>query len=100
MGKLSSSPHVKPPTRTYVKVISTFDATGSVVPTDIIWGDGRIFHIDSVRDFRPASSLGNGRTGDCFTVMIQGEVKYLFFQRTDVSFGSRLARWWVETPAS
>ena len=42
----------RPPTRVYVKVNSDFDSTGAVTPKAIIWSDGRIFKIDSVRDFR------------------------------------------------
>ena len=86
-----------PPRRVYVKVNSDFDATGAVTPRAIIWPDGRTFRIDSVRDFRPASTLGAGRTGDCYTVLIHGMEKHLFFQRIDASFGSRLGRWWVES---
>ena len=93
--------HVKQsrPERIYVKVTSDFDATGAVTPRAIIWSDGRVFKIDAVRDFRPASTLGKESRGDCFTVIIKGEEKHLFFQRTDARFGSRLGRWWVETPA-
>ena len=88
----------RPPTRVYVKVNSDFDSTGSVTPRAIIWSDGRIFKIDSVRDFRPASTLGESRSGDCYTVLIRGEERQLFFERTSTLFGSRLGRWWVEQP--
>ena len=86
--------------RIYVKVTSDFDATGSVTPRAITWKDGRVFPIDAVRDFRPASTLGAGHPGDCYTVLIQGEEKYLFFQRTDRNESSRLGRWWVERIAN
>ena len=88
-----------PPRRVYVKVNSDFDATGTVTPKAIIWSDGRMFRIDSVRDFRPASAMSSGRAGDCYTVMIHGEEKQLFFERTGAAFGSRLGRWWVECSA-
>ena len=88
----------RPPTRVYVKVNSDFDSTGAVTPKAIIWSDGRIFKIDSVRDFRPASTLGESRRGDCYTVLIRGEERQLFFERTSTLFGSRLGRWWVEQP--
>ncbi len=88
----------RPPTRVYVKVNSDFDSTGAVTPKAIIWSDGRIFRIDSVRDFRPASTLGESRSGDCYTVLIRGEERQLFFERTSTLFGSRLGRWWVEQP--
>ena len=89
----------QPPTRIYVKVNSDFDATGALTPRAIIWSDGRIFKIDSVRDFRPASTIESGRAGDCYTVLIHGEEKYLFFEKTNVMFGNRVGRWWVECAA-
>ena len=88
----------QPPTRVYVKVNSDFDSTGAVTPRAIIWADGRVFKIDAIRDFRPASTMGAGHSGDCFTVVIQGEEKQLFFERTNIMYGSRLGRWWVECP--
>ncbi len=84
------------PERIYVKVNSDFDATGSITPRSITWKDGRVFFIDAVRDFRPASMRSPGHSGDCYTVLIQGEEKYLFFQRTDRNESPRLGRWWVE----
>ena len=87
------------PTRIYVKVNSDFDATGALTPRAIIWSDGRTFKIDSVRDFRPASTIESGRAGDCYTVLIHGEEKYLFFEKTNVMFGNRVGRWWVECAA-
>ena len=90
--------YVRPqaPERVYVKVTSDFDSTGSVTPRAITWKDGRVFRIDAVRDFRPASTMRVGASGDCYTVVIQGEEKHLFFQRTDSNEKCRLGRWWVE----
>ena len=61
--------HTKPE-KIYVKVDSTFDATGYMQPTSITWADGRTFPIEKVRDFRPAGTADNGYSGDCFTVLI------------------------------
>lgn len=88
-----------PPVRVYVTVNSTFDATGAVTPRSIVWADGRSFKIDSIRDFRPASAMEDGHAGDCYTVMIRGEEKRLYFERTRDTYGSRLGRWWVECSA-
>ena len=79
----------------YVKVNADFDSTGYMQPSSIIWSDGRIFPIDRIKDFRPAASLGN-LSGDCYTVVIQGHEKHLFFERTDPLFRSRYGRWFVE----
>ena len=86
--------------RVYVKVTSEFDTTGSMVPLSITWADGRTFAIEAVRDFRPAGTAGNDCRGDCFTVLIQGREKHLFFEHIDPRFTGRLGRWFVEKPIS
>ena len=70
--------------RVYVKVSSDFDSTGYMQPTSITWSDGRTFPIETVRD--------NGYSGDCFTVLIQGQEKHLFFEHLDPRFNGRLGR--------
>lgn len=83
--------------RTYVKVNSVFDAIGYLTPKSIIWSDGRVFDIDQVTDHRPASMITNGHLGDCFTVVIKGEQKHLFFERCNEQASGRFGRWYVET---
>lgn len=82
--------------RVYVKVNSTFDATGYMSPQDITWGDGRTFHIDEIRDFRPAYSAGNDVHGDCYTIVIGGRERHLFYEKVDPIFHARYGRWFVE----
>ena len=82
--------------RIYVKVSSDFDATGYMQPRTIIWEDGRIYPIEQVRDFRPASTLEPGTHGDRYTVVIQGKERFLFFERSDPLYASRFGRWFVE----
>lgn len=89
----------EPPVRIYVRVNSDFDSAGNVTPKAIIWSDGRVFKIDSIRDYRPASTLGKGHKGNCYTVMIRGEEKHLFFEKTNDYYPNRVGRWWVETSA-
>lgn len=79
--------------RIYVKVSSEFDATGYMQPKSITWADGRTFPIETVRDFRPS---GPGHTGDCYTVMIHGKEKHLFYEPVDSIFSGRYGRWFVE----
>ena len=86
-------PHTE---RIYVKVNTLFDQSGAMMPQAIIWSDGRVFEIDRVEDYRPASTLEVGRTGDCYTVIIRGERKYLFFKRNLRMYDHRIGRWWVE----
>ncbi len=80
------------PEKIYVKVTSDFDAAGFMHPRTIIWDDGRRFPIQRVRDFRPAQ---DGR-GDCYTVIVRGREKLLFFERTEPRFAGRFGRWFVE----
>lgn len=82
--------------RVYVKVDSTFDSTGYMMPTSITWVDGRTFPIQKVRDYRPAGTGDSSPTGDCFTIMVQGKERLLFFERIDPRFSGRLGRWYVE----
>lgn len=89
----SSTPHME---RVYVKVNSDFDSTGYMQPKSITWADGRTFFIDAVRDFRPAGTANNNFSGDCFTVLIQGQEKHLFFEHIDRRFSGRIGRWFVE----
>ena len=42
------------PERIFVTVTSVFDSTGYMHPREIIWEDGRVFKIESSKDFRPA----------------------------------------------
>lgn len=86
--------------RVYVKVNTDFDSTGYMQPRSIIWTDGRVFKIDEVRDFRPAAYIDKNRSGDCYTVIIHGEEKFLFFEKTSEYFASRVGRWFVECPVS
>lgn len=81
--------------KVYVKVTSDFDATGYMQPRQIIWDDGRTYPIEQVRDFRPASTIAD-LPGDCYTVIIKGQERHLFFERADRTFPSRFGRWFVE----
>ena len=82
--------------RVYVKVNSDFDATGYMQPRMITWADGRVFRIETVKDFRPAGS--ESPDSDCYTIVINGETKYLFFEKASRYQSSRLGRWYVECP--
>lgn len=82
--------------RIYVKVNSDFDSTGHMQPRAITWADGRVFTIDEVKDFRPASSVKEHLPGDCYTVIIKGTAKHLFFEKTNPRSGNTVGRWFVE----
>ena len=83
--------------RVYVRVNSDFDQTGYMQLRAVTWEDGRTFRIDQVKDFRPAKIYRDDCTVYCFTVMIRGEEKHLFFEPSDSTFASRIGRWYVMT---
>ena len=83
--------------KVYVKVNSDFDSTGYIQPKSITWADGRTFMIEKIKDYQPAAAFRHGFAGACYTVMIRGEEKHLFFEWTDSTFASRVSRWFVET---
>ena len=85
------------PDRLYVKVTSDFDSTGYMQPRAILWPDGRHFSIDEIRSFRPA---GGDRPLDCYTVIIHGQERRLFFERTADRSAGRLGRWFVSQEKS
>ena len=88
---------VRPKTeRVYVKVALSVDCTGFMKPSAITWADGRTFDIERIRDFRPASTAGNGINGDCYTVVIKGQDRHLFFEEANPHFSGRPGRWFVE----
>ena len=82
------------PDRVYVKVTSDFDSTGYMQPRSITWPDGRVFRIDNVRSFRPA---GESRLLDCYTVVVRGKEKRLYFEHTAKPLACRIGRWFVES---
>ncbi|MCQ2417792.1 MAG: hypothetical protein MJ071_08290 [Oscillospiraceae bacterium] len=79
--------------RVYVKVTSDFDSTGYMQPKMITWSDGRRFRIEAVKDYRPSNNYC-----DCYTIVVNGETKYLFFERANNLQRSAVGRWYVECP--
>ena len=84
--------------RVYVRVNSDFDSTGLMQPKSITWTNGRVYKIDSIRDYRPAGTNHDSLTCDMYTVVVMGELKHLFFERTSRYQKSCIGRWYVECP--
>ena len=84
--------------RVYVKVCSEFDATGFMHPRTITWEDGRIFQIETVKDFRPAGMQHDSPFSDCYTIVVRGKTKYLYFEKMNPRQTSTVGRWYVECP--
>lgn len=82
--------------RVYVDVKAAFNATGSLMPLEIKWVDGKVFEIDKVTDIRQAAAMKAGGQGDRYTIWIRGKQSYLFFERSGALSGNNLGRWFVE----
>ena len=80
----------KRPQKVYVKVSADSDCMGRLHPRSIIWGDGRVFNIDSVTDYYPGYI--SDHCEDRYTIVIKGETRYLFFERNDEYIGSIVGR--------
>lgn len=82
--------------KVYVDVTAKFNADGLLVPTSIIWEDGRRYVIDKVSDIRQAAAMKAGGQGDRYTIWINGRQSYLFFERSTELTGNYIGRWFVE----
>jgi hypothetical protein len=81
--------------KVYVSVNASFDADGTMIPTDLVF-DGRRYQIDKVLDIRQAAAMKAGGQGDRYTVRINGQQSYLFFERSTNLSGNNIGRWFVE----
>ena len=82
--------------KVYVEVLVSFDEEGRMLPTMLVWEDGRKYLIDKVTDIRQAAAMKAGGQGDRYTVIINGQQSYLFFERSTNLSGNFIGRWFVE----
>ena len=54
------------------------------------------YQIYRVTDIRQAAAMRAGGQGDRYTVMINGQRSYLFFERSAGLTGPNIGRWFVE----
>lgn len=86
--------------KVYVDVIVSFRNDGVMLPRQITWEDGHKYEIDRVSDIRPAAAARAGGQGDRYTVWINGQQSYLFFERNCSLTGNNIGRWFVERKVS
>lgn len=82
--------------KVYVGTTATFNSDGVMIPTSVIWEDGREFIIDKVTDIRQAAAMKAGGQGDRYTIRVNGRQSYLFFERSTALTGNNIGRWFVE----
>ena len=87
-------------TKVYVPVTARFDSDGTIHPIQIIWEDGLKYKIDKIVDIRQAPAKNAGGQGDRYTILINGQKSYLFFERGTNLFGNNIGRWFVERRAA
>ena len=85
--------------KVYVAVKADFNEDGIMLPREITWEDGTKYAIDRVLDIRQAAAMKAGGQGDRYTVRINGNQSYLFFERSTNQTGNNLGRWFVERKA-
>jgi len=82
--------------KTYVEVHARFDSSGKLIPEKIVWEDGRCYDIDYVTDIRQSAAMKVGGQGDRYTITVNGQQRYLYFERSTNICGSNIGRWFVE----
>lgn len=64
----------------YVEVLAKFSADGELMPVDIIWEDGRKYHVDRVLRVERCASRKAGGAGIMYTCMVEGKRSHLFYE--------------------
>ncbi len=82
--------------KVYVPVEVRFTEDGTMLPRYIVWEDGKKYKIDRVTDIRPAHAAKAGGMGDRYTIIVNGQQSYIFFERCSMVSGCTLGKWFVE----
>lgn len=82
--------------KAYVAVSVQFNEDGVMLPRALTWENGITYEIDRVLDIRPSYAAKAGGQGDRYTVMMRGQRRFLYFERTANLTGNIIGRWFVE----
>lgn len=82
--------------KVYVEVVASFREDGLLLPREIVWEDGRRYKIDRVSAMQPGASMKVGGQGDRYTIWLNGQQRYLFFERNASLRGNHFGRWFVK----
>ena len=82
--------------KTFVKVTAEHTENGQVRPLLLTWTDGKSYEIDRVSDIRQAAAMKVGGQGDRYTITVNGQQRYLYFERSANICGNTIGRWFVE----
>ena len=82
--------------KVYVNVRAAFLPDGKMLPEELTWEDGTPYTIDRILNVKPSVARKAGGQGDRYTVQINGQQSYLFFERNASLTGNNIGRWFVE----
>ena len=82
--------------KVYVEVISVTKPDGLMLPRALVWEDGQKYKIDKVSQIKQAAAMKAGGQGDRYTIWVNGQQSYLFFERNGSIAGNNIGRWFVE----
>lgn len=82
--------------KVYVEVISVTKPDGLMLPRVLVWEDGQKYKIDGVSQIKQAAAMKAGGQGDRYTIWVNGQQSYLFFERNGSIAGNNIGRWFVE----
>ena len=82
--------------KTYVTVDVRFTSEGAMLPRSVEWEAGKCYEIDRVKDIRPSYAAKAGGQGDRYTILVNGKITYLYFERSTNLSGNVIGRWFVE----
>lgn len=82
--------------KVYVEVISVTKPDGLMLPRALVWEDGQKYKIDRVSQIKQAAAMKAGGQGDRYTIWVNGQQSYLFFERNGSIAGNNIGRWFVE----
>ena len=85
--------------KVYVEVISVTKPDGLMLPRALVWEDGQKYKIDRVSQIKQAAAMKAGGQGDRYTIWVNGQQSYLFFERNGSIAGNNIGRWFVERKA-
>ena len=84
----------------YVEVLVEFAPDGTMLPRILVWEDGRRYEIDKIKAILPAPALKAGGQGDRYTILIEGQERFLFFEHNADYGNERVGKWFVERRVS
>lgn len=85
------------PLKVYVSVLVDFRFDGVMIPRVVTWENGNKYEVDKILDIRIAAAMRAGGYGDRYTVLINGQMCFLFFERcADRDGTGNVGRWFVE----